>query len=217
MTSSTPGRSSAPALPGGAQLAPGEQALVSEEFMVSTVAFYLHQRLVLTDRRLYSLRPNTMLGLVPVGTSRNAYPIENIAGISAATLFSLPAFLVGALAVLVGWVGTSSPGMTSLAIVMIAIGVLLILGSWRQAVEVMNSGGGAVRFPVSVFQRGRAVEFANRVSAALAHRPNQVTDTTRQPDADLGTALRNLQQLRDDGLINEDEFSQKRSEILGRL
>lgn len=217
MTTAAPGQYSAQALPGGAQLAPGEQVLVSEQFMVSTVAFFLHQRLVLTNRRLYSMRPNTMLGLIPVGTSRNAYPIGNIAGISAATRFSLPAFLIGALALLVGWGGTSSPGMISLAIVMIVIGVLLMLGSWRQAVEVMNSGGGAVRFPVSILQRGRAVEFANRVSAALARRPNEPTETARVPDTDPATVLRGLQQLRDDGLINDDEFAQKRSEVLGRL
>src|SRR5438874_1439857 len=37
------------ALPGGAPLAPGEVALVSGRFMLTTIAFFLHTELVLTD------------------------------------------------------------------------------------------------------------------------------------------------------------------------
>ena len=74
-------------LPGGASLAPGEIVLVGDRFMFSTIAFYLHTELVLTNRRLYAVRPNTLLGLIPVGTARKNFPIENIAGINAGTRF----------------------------------------------------------------------------------------------------------------------------------
>lgn len=76
---------SQPYLPGGASLAPGETVLVADRFMFSTVAFYLHTDLALTNRRLYAVRPNTLLGLIPVGTARSNFPVENIAGVNAGT------------------------------------------------------------------------------------------------------------------------------------
>jgi hypothetical protein len=74
-------------LPGGAALAPGELIVVEDSFMYSTIAFYLHTDLALTNRRLYAVRPNTMLGLIPVGTARSNFPVENIAGVNAWTRF----------------------------------------------------------------------------------------------------------------------------------
>jgi len=76
-------------LPGGASLAPGEVPLVGDTFMFSTIAFYLHTELVLTNRRLYAVRPNTIFGLIPVGTGHSNYPVENIAGVSAGTRFDV--------------------------------------------------------------------------------------------------------------------------------
>lgn len=213
-------------LPGGAALAPGEKPLLGHPFMYSTIAFYLHTEIVLTTRRLYAARPNTLFGLIPVGTQRAAYPIENIAGVGAATQFNVVGFLVGALALLVGFAGLSSSVSASsnapLGITMVVIGALLIVGSPRQAIEVMNSGGGAIRFPVSVFERSRTIDFANRVSEAVAHttsRPAVASPTQAviAPGPDPGDALRLLTQMRDQGLVSEGEYADKRAEILARL
>lgn len=87
-----------------------------------------------------------------------------IADVGAVTRFNLFGFLVGALALMVGLAGLSSPTNAPLGVLLLVIGVLLILASPKQAIEVLNSGGGAIRFPVSVLERSRTVEFANRVS-----------------------------------------------------
>jgi hypothetical protein len=89
-------------LPGGAALAPGESVLVADRFMFSTLAFYLHTDLVLTNRRLYAVRPNTILGLIPVGTGRSNFPVENIAGVNAGTRFDVLGVIFGAFALLFG-------------------------------------------------------------------------------------------------------------------
>jgi hypothetical protein len=207
-------------LPGGAALAPGETPTVGARFMLSTVAFYLHAQIVLTNRRLYTVRPNTLLGLIPVGTSRSNFPIENIAGVSAATRFNVLSVFVGALAFIVGWVGLSSPGNAAVGLILLIGGVLLVLAAPKQAIEVMNSGGGTIRFPVSVFERGRTVEFSNRVSEAVARRPGVQKETSQgQPAAriDPSDAMQHLNRLREQGLITEAEYETKRTEILARL
>ena len=209
-------------LPGGAPLAPGEKPLVGDRFMLSTVAFYLHTDLVLTNRRLYAIRPNVLLGLVPVGASRSNFPIDNIAGVTAATRFDVPAVLIGTVGTLVGILALTGP-LLPVGVILIVIGLLLILGSPKQTIEVMNSGGGTIPFHVSVLQRSRTVEFANLVSEAIARTTARtgplVGGAAGQPTRadDPTEALSQLSRMRQQGLITEAEFSAKRAEIIARL
>ena len=212
------GNASGISLPRGAALAPGEQPLLRERFMLGTIVFYLHTELVLTDRRLYAARPNTLFGLIPAGTTRRNFPLESIAGVSAGTRLNIVALILGLLVILAGFGANSTD--SGLAILLLIAGFLLILATPRQAIEVMNSGGGTIAFPVSVFERSKTVAFANRVSELLAHRPSVAA--TQSPTAsgggpDANDALRKLNQLHADGLITDAEFSAKRAEILARL
>ncbi len=208
-------------LPGGAPLAPGEVPLVGDTFRFSTIAFYLHTELVLTNRRLYAVRPNTIFGLIPVGTGHSNYPVENIAGVSAGTRFDVLGVILGVLAVLVGLAAVAIPGAAPLGVLLLILAVAAIAGAPKQAIEVMNSGGGVIRFPVSVFERGRTFEFANRVSEAVARTsPRAAATASIAPiasDGDPASALRRLEGLRDQGLITEPEYAAKRAEILARL
>lgn len=216
------GGGSGQALPGGAPLAPGETVLVSGRFMYSTVAFYLNTELVLTNRRLYAVRPNTLLGLIPVGTGRSNFPIENVAGVNAGTRFSLLGVIFGAFAILFGIAALSLPGAWFLGLLLFLLGIPALIGAPKQAIEVMNSGGGVIRFPVSVLERKRTFEFASSVSEAIARSSKHDTAADRvgvssPPSGDPSGALRDLQRLRDQGLITDDEYAAKRGEILARL
>jgi hypothetical protein len=88
--------------PGGVALAADESTLIVDRFMYSTVAFYLHTELALTNRRFIASRPSILAGLIPVGTSRASYPIENIAGINAGTRFDVLGVIFGVFALLIG-------------------------------------------------------------------------------------------------------------------
>jgi hypothetical protein len=209
-------------VPGGVALAPDESTLIVDRFMYSTVAFYLHTELALTNRRFIAARPSTMVGLIPVGTSRSSYPIENIAGVNAATRFNVGGFILGILTVLVGFGALTLPNAGSLGVLLILLGAALVAGAPKQFVEVMNSGGGTIRFPVSVFERGRTLEFASRVSEAIARSPKggRASDGYARPAAaasDPTGALRQLEQLRSQGLITDSEFAEKRQDVLKRL
>jgi hypothetical protein len=209
-------------VPGGVALAPDESTLIEDSFMYSTVAFYLHTDLALTNRRFIAARPSTILGLIPVGTSRSSYPIENVAGVNAGTRFDVLGVIFGAVALLVGIAGVSYPGVQVVAVVSILLGAAAIIGAPKQHIEIMNSGGGTITFPVSVFERGRTLEFANRVSEAIARSSRgalSARDVERpgRGSTDATGALRQLDQLRTQGLITEAEFATKRQDVLNRL
>src|SRR5438552_4221368 len=91
-------------LPRGAKLAPGETPALGYTFRYSLLAFYLRTQIVLTNRRLYAARPNTLFGLIPVGTRRSVFPIDSIAGVGATTRLSLATLVLGGLAGLIGFI-----------------------------------------------------------------------------------------------------------------
>lgn len=235
-------------LPGGAPLSSGEVPLVSDRFMLSTIAAHLHTEITLTNRRLHASRPNTLWGLIPTGHTDSDFPIENIAGIRAWTRISFLGIVVGLFCVLLGMTFLSTRNSAPLfGPIILLLGVLLLLLSPRQAIEIMNSGGGRIRFPVSAFERGRSAEFANNLSQALAQTGAQRLAAAPAPasaslpwlapgtapgapamasQADVAPArvgstpaeaLTQLAQLRNQGLIDDSEYAAKRAEILARL
>jgi hypothetical protein len=210
---------------GGTQLAPGEEVLVDGRFMYSTTAFYLETELVLTSRRFIATRPNTLLGLIPVGTGRSNFPIENIAGVNAGTHFHVPGLILGILALLVGLAGLTIPDTRILGVLLLVLAVNAIVSAPKQAIEVMNSGGGKVVFPVSFFERHETLVFASQVSEAIARQgrstgyatPPAAPAPTQATASDARSALRHLEDLRNDGLITAEEYAAKRAEVLSRL
>jgi hypothetical protein len=162
---------------GGMPLAPGERLLLQERFRHGTGTFYLSTDLALTDRRLIAEKPNTILGVIPVGVARASYPTDQIASVSVGTRYDIGLVIVGVLALIVGAGGLGQPDTGFLGWLVIAFGLAMFLGVPKQAIEIRNSAGGLIRVPAAVTERARLTAFAQRVSEQL------VTPVSDRPDA----------------------------------
>ncbi len=213
-----------PSLPAGARLAPGERPLLSARFRYGTLAFHLHTELVLTDRRLYATHPNTLLGLVGIGVSRGAVPVERIASIGSSSHLSIPAILLTAVAGWLAIIGFSTPDQAAYGAIWLVFAAVLALWVPRQSIRVRTGGGGVVDLWVSILERGRATEFADRLSEAII---NVRAGSPRSPGVpepfpgarpeDSIEAMTQLNRLRELELISPEEFDAKRTEIIRRL
>jgi Short C-terminal domain len=133
--------------------------------------------------------------------------------------------IIGVFGLLVGIGALAIPNAPFFGSLLIVLGLAYIVGAPKQAIEVTNSGGGQIRFPVSFFERGRTFEFASEVAEAIARTPaSREPSGSRSPAprdqndvGDPGEGLRNLSSLRDQGLITDSEYADKRAEILRRL
>jgi hypothetical protein len=147
-------------VPGGLVLGPGEQVIATASFMFSLLHFFLASKFVLTNRRLAGERPNTWLGLIPVGSEKISYPLANIASVRTSTLIQFLPLIVGGLLVLVG--------LGSKLIVLTIIGALLAIGAFQAGIVITNNGGEKVRLKISLFQKGAAQKFMNEINTAIA-------------------------------------------------
>ena len=202
------------ALPPGVTLAPGEQPLARGSFMFSNVLFFLHWQMAMTNRRLVGQTPNTILGVIPMGSTQVSYPMAAIAGVTVRTRYSVFWLLVGLVLLLAGIQGRN--------VLAIILGILALGAAFRAEISVVNSGGQRTGHGVSFFDRSAASAFAQQVSTAIATHGNQ-GQVIAQPaivpavGTSAGDALAELGRLRDAGHVTAEEYDAKRKEIISRL
>jgi hypothetical protein len=200
-------------LPEGVLLTPGELVVGGGNFSFSTLLFFLHWNMAVTSRRLVGRTPNTIAGIVPLGSTSVSYPLANIAGVVTRTRFSLLWLVVGALFLLGGLQGPN--------IIAIAIGLVALAASYNAQIFITNSGGGHIGHNVAFFDRGAADGFVRDVNAAIATYAHQVLVPTLPSASPVAASASDtfaeLLRLRDAGHLTQDEYEAKRRDVIDRL
>jgi hypothetical protein len=205
-------------LPEGVILAPDERVVAQGTFAFSALFFFLHWKMAVTTKRLVGKTPNTILGIIPVGSVNVTYPLPNIAGVVTSTSVSFLWIIVG-LIFLLGGIGAKSP-------VAMVIGLIALIASYSGQISI-NSGMGRINHPIAFFTRGEANAFVGEVNSAIATYAHQtpvvVTAAPAPAPAPTPVAtsfsgkLAELTSLRDAGHLTAEEYEAKRREIIARL
>jgi hypothetical protein len=200
-------------LPEGVRLAPGELVIGAGGFSFSTLLFFLHWDMAVTSKRLVGRTPNTVAGVVPLGSTSVSYPLANIAGVVTRTRFSLLWFVVGLLFVLGGMGGRN--------IFAIVIGLLAIAASYNAQIFITNTGGGHIAHNVAFFDRGRANSFVREVNAAIATYAHQIpgpnVSSVGPAPPSAADRFDELVRLRKAGHLTQEEYEAKRRDLVDRL
>ena len=188
--------------------------MANGSFMLSNLLFFLRWQMAVTSKRLVGQVPNTVLGIIPLGSTQVSYPLAAIAGVTSRTRYSALWFLIGAVLLLAG---LGRPN-----VLVIVLGVLALLASFRAEISITNSGGGQIGHAVGFFGRSAASTFAQQVNAAIATHAHQApvviaAQGSERPAPSASDALAELARLRDAGHLSPDEYETKRQEIIGRL
>lgn len=89
-------------------------------------------------------------------------------------------------------------------------------GFGGNTVVTVRSAGGAVELRATHKEASRAREILNRLMLE-AQAPTVVSVTAAAPAADIGAQLAQLGQLRDSGVLTNEEFESKKAELLARF
>ncbi len=156
------------------ELAVGEGVLVTESFIESLGRFLERTTVTLTPGRIVYKRRRMLLGLIPLGTRTDTYPLANISAVGTATSISPLKVLLGILLVAAG-VGLpslplqdSGSGTIVVALVFLIVsGMVVILDAFRARFYVSTSGGQHYDLPIALTSKARGETLAEAVNKAI--------------------------------------------------
>jgi hypothetical protein len=156
------------AVPGGIQLGPGELIAKTSSFMFSILLFFLSTSMVLTNKRLTGEVPNTLLGVIPVGSRKFNYPLSNISAVGINTKISFWRLILG---LILAWAGIALFGNSVVVgLVVLLCGLALLVGAFYTLIDIQNTGGGREPVQIAVTQKGVAQDFVAELNNVLAAR-----------------------------------------------
>lgn len=105
--------------------ATGETDVIGDRFSPSVVLFWLKTSVAASNMRVMYKSPNTLLGVIPLGSSTQTIPLRSIASVDTNTKFNLGSFVWGAVFLVAGLSFLSSSALVGILF------LLLAAATWR--------------------------------------------------------------------------------------
>jgi hypothetical protein len=149
-------------VPNGMVLGAGERVVESTSLRFSIAHFFLSSRHSLTSERLVGNRPNALFGLLTMGSETFSHSLLNMASAGTSTRIQLLPLSIGLimLAVAAGDIASYWPGLL--------VGAFFCLVAFQAVLRMVNTDGRSADVKLSIFDKGKAQAFANRINAAIA-------------------------------------------------
>ena len=100
--------------------ATGETDVIGDRFSPSVVLFWLKTSVAASNMRVMYKSPNTLLGVIPLGSSTQTIPLRNIASVDTNTKFNLGSFVWGAVFLVAGLSFLSSSALVGILFFLLA-------------------------------------------------------------------------------------------------
>jgi len=130
---------------------------MSVEVRPSIVLFWLRTKLSVTAKGISGSVPNTILGLIPLGSRDLMYPMKQVSGVQVNTKFSVSSLLFGGLFFIAGF-------FTFITFIPAAI---LLGNAYTAQLIILNTGNGKEIVKSTWLDKAILESYANKVRAIL--------------------------------------------------
>ena len=148
-------------------LAPGETSVYGQRFIVSLLFPFLKAEMMCSSSRFVYKVPNTLLGVIPIGSEENTFPISAISAVTASGRFKFGRALLALVFLIFGF--AFMDGYPVRGAILLLLSVVFALTSYSTALVVTNHAGGSFGLEISFIEsrklRAFTVELQNRVFA----------------------------------------------------
>lgn len=134
-------------------IAPGEQNIVGERFSPNILLFWLKTSVAASNMRVQYRSPNTILGVIPLGSESQTIPLKNIASVDTSTKFNMGNFLFGMVFIIAGFASFSANAL--LGIILLLLGLVNICNMMSASLNFVNQAGGKNTVTVSILEKGK--------------------------------------------------------------
>ena len=136
-------------------------------FITSYLTFYLKGTAECDGNFVKFSTPNTILKLVPMGSNKQTFPIEQVSSVTTDFRVTLGSLAWGVLFAIVGLACFGSSFL--LGLILLAYGALTVLSSLQTAVRITAAGNNYL-LPIIFLQKAKAEEIADAIQQAIASR-----------------------------------------------
>jgi hypothetical protein len=206
--------------PGGFKLAPDERVLNTWRFKESNLVVWIHWNATLTTKRLLVSAPGTFLKVIPMGNEQVSLPLDNLTDAGFIRQIVPLSAIVGVVFLWLGAGSVAKYGVDNLLTwSFVILGLLALMAIIRPYVTIATNRGSGINQKVAVWDRKLAAAFVAEVSDAIASQSQavQVSNPSAPPSQSASSAMADLVNLRDQGIITTEEYETKRREILARM
>lgn len=150
--------------------APATSTFQSVDFVTSYLTFYLKGRVDFTANNLNLSLPNTILGLIPLGSEELTVDVNHISGTNVDFHVAFGQLIFGAIAFLLGLGGVFSSKPSFLGLVALLFGALYALNALQTTVKVALDSGDVILISLVIFEKDKANVIVNSIKQMLTAR-----------------------------------------------
>ena len=148
-------------------------------FMTSLILFYLKGKFVFEQNFVKIKTPNTLLGLIPLGSHKSTLPVNQLSSVESNFRVRFGRFLLGIVFSVLGILLISKSFIVTL--VLLLIGVNAILSSFETHLTVKLTSGDVKKFEFFVFEKKKADMIEDNINKLISNRMDD-TNTRSQTD-----------------------------------
>lgn len=141
--------------------ATGETDVIGDRFSPSVVLFWLKTSVAASNMRVMYKSPNTLLGVIPLGSSTQTIPLRNIASVDTNTKFNLGSFVWGAVFLVAGLSFLSSSALVGILFLLLAAANLA--NTMSAQLDFVNQAGGRNSVKVSILEKAKLMQLAQAI------------------------------------------------------
>ena len=141
--------------------APGETNVTGDRFSPSVVLFWLKTSIAASNMRVQYRSPNTLLGVIPLGSSTQTIPLRNIASVDTNTKFNLGSFVWGVVFLVAGLSCLS--GSAFLGILLLLLAAANLANTMSAQLDFVNQAGGRNSVKVSILEKDKLMQLAQKI------------------------------------------------------
>ncbi|MFQ9415338.1 MAG: hypothetical protein ACLVC3_09230 [Bifidobacterium adolescentis] len=125
------------------------------------VLFWLKTSVAASNMRVMYKSPNTLLGVIPLGSNTQTIPLRNIASVDTNTKFNLGSFVWGAVFLIAGLACLSDSA--ALGILFLLLAAANLANTMSAQLDFVNQAGGRNSVKVSILEKAKLMQLAQNI------------------------------------------------------
>ena len=153
------------------------------KYITSLLTFYLKGQIKSDQNFIIFKNPNTILGLIPLGSKTDKYPINQISSVSTNFKMKFLKLVLGIIAIVLAFTMLSEPDEGAIfgMIVFLIIGINWIIDAFEVDLTVTTTSGQEKIIDFFIFEKGKAVLAEKRINELITGRLSD-TNVRQQTD-----------------------------------